>query len=109
MDKNQIQELVQNLRAIHDGDFSSIEINGIGLCNGVKPLRLKELPDWYNKREDYLKEWDEFSGEITYPVRGGGDAYDRAQASDTMYEGAYGCARRRLAGYLAKRIEEDYL
>ena len=107
-----MQEVQNNLHAVVSRDTSSIPRfnNRQGLCSNCYwgPFNrhgsgcgtavdsvLESL------RSTGMRDWTEFSGDVDYPVGGGGRApHDSYHTAEDMYVGEYGASRRRLAAHL---------
>lgn len=104
-----MNKLIDYLRELAAGTHKCQEdYPGVGLCSNVvfdvghvESLKMRTL----------FREWDEHSGNNTYPVpcpAGGCPrvAFVGACTSGGMWKGAYGDTRKRLCTFLANRLEE---
>ncbi|QQG33961.1 hypothetical protein ZPAH1_orf00199 [Aeromonas phage ZPAH1] len=97
------------LEMVSQGEFPSVWAKDIGLCNqnwyfmcGIEYHKVKEIFYFY------FHQWDEFSGFEDYPVDDeDGCARGAYHSNRSKYTGMYGESRKRLAGFLAKKLKEN--
>lgn len=93
------QELIDALLRVEAGDYRDIEFRAAGLCYNLLKYYAIPVSTWIK----LIRRWDEFSGCVAYPVFGE-DIYGKTE--DKYGHHAEGCKRRRLAGWLARQLQE---
>lgn len=116
--------IVEGLRSI-DPTHMTAEETGHGICAAVrgyvKAQALKApkpnwvaadtLDLWYVEKDEIIRRWDKFSGDIVYPVPGRRptscpvDTYTNHQRKGTLWRGRQGELRRDLIEHLLQGFE----
>lgn len=107
LDVNKLNEAVLYLRGLGDGSIKAVSDNG--LCIIVEhnfgtdiKLYMREL----------MQEWPEYSGQFMYPISSpveGESPMGVFWGGTPRWSGEYGNSRKRLATFLANKLENELI
>ena len=107
-----MKTLADLLTEMSEGKIADDE-RSYGLCKAVREAVGDST--FYDKilpiMEKYFSEWEEFSGDLVYPVRSysctdygdASESYATYSQTENKWQGEYGAARMRLCKFLAEQ------